>query len=118
MTEEDFYAELRSLSQHDWEIRVYQIHPTHVWVVKLAPPPWAWPNGDDEFCPVTAVCLGMRGLHFPAHAYLEAGETLGLKPDFLEEVVRAADQSPNHDPIIRRRLFLALGLTETPGEVA
>jgi len=118
MTEEDFYAELRTLAQQDWEIRIYQIHPTHVWVVRLAAPPWAWPNGEEEFCPVTAVCLGMRGRHFLARDYLDAGDFLGLKPDFLEAVVRAADQSPNHDRDVRRRLLQALGLAEAPEEVA
>lgn len=124
MTEEEFYSGLRILPDQWWEIRLYQIHPTHVWVIKLGAPPSAWPKGgecsrqEDDFCPVTALCLAVNGLHLLPSQYLEAGEALGLKPEFVEKIIRAADHSPNHDARVRRRLLQALGIAEAPEEVA
>jgi hypothetical protein len=124
MTEEEFYSRLQTLPDQWWEVRLYQIHPTHVWVIKLGAPRSAWPREgewpqqDEDFCPVTALCLAVHGVHFLPSQYLEAGEALGVDLDLVEKIVRAADHSPHHDVQVRRRLLTALGLSEAPREVA
>lgn len=118
MTEEDFFAELAKLPRKGWTTTFYQVHGTQVRVIKLQAPPWVWVGDEDDFCPLTAVCLAVRGRFFLPRDYPEAASLLELDPGLEEIVIRAADDSPRHDPATRVRLLRALGLAKAPREVA
>ncbi len=66
------------------------------------------PRGD-SYCPITAVCMKVKGMSYSMMMYPKAAEKLGLRTTTAHRIANAADYA-SYDPRLRARLLKAVGL--------
>lgn len=100
MTEDEFYLELARIEGRGFRVRLNYL-PMIVLV-----------GFGDCFCPITAVCMSVKGRKFFQSRPMACARNLGLSLEVAGQIIKAADGVTGHDPVIRQRLLEALNLTE------